>query len=146
MTHPSYAQFKKLCRKGNVVPVSVELPADLETPVSVFLKLASKLPHAFLLESVELGEKIGRFSLIGFDPHLVLEYRNGKGVILKGQRKKTLAKLDFLNLIESLLKRFRFVGDSQLPELISSKRPIKGETHHAPALAAKSVGWGRNRG
>ena len=73
---PTYSEFKKCANRGNVIPMVLELPADLETPVSIFLKLARSKPHAFLLESVELEEKLGRFSLIGMDPNIILEHRN----------------------------------------------------------------------
>lgn len=52
---PNYSEFLKRSNQGNVIPVSLELPADLETPVSIFLKLARKKEHTFLLESVELS-------------------------------------------------------------------------------------------
>lgn len=51
-----------------MIPVCREVMADLETPVSAFIKLAGDDPHAFLLESVEQGEKLGRYSFIGFEP------------------------------------------------------------------------------
>ena len=72
---PDFKHFQRLAKRGNTIPIVVDLPADLETPVSVFLKLAHQKKHAFLLESVELGERLGRFSFIGMDPDVILEYQ-----------------------------------------------------------------------
>lgn len=66
--------------KTGIQPVFRELPADLETPVSVFLKLKGSGP-AFLLESVERGEQVGRYSFIGTEPFLVFKSRNGQVII-----------------------------------------------------------------
>ena len=63
----SREQFRALSRHGKLVPVYRELPADLETPVSVYLKLQGRGP-SFLLESVEKAEQVGRYSFLGFDP------------------------------------------------------------------------------
>ncbi len=68
--------------RATVVPVWRELRADLETPVSVYLKLRNERP-SFLLESVERGEQVGRYSFLGFDPAAVLVARGG-GVSLSG--------------------------------------------------------------
>ena len=62
---PDFTTFKKLARKGNLVALVQSVPADLETPVSSFLKTTKGLSEAFLLESAEQEEKIGRYSFIG---------------------------------------------------------------------------------
>ncbi|OGX06074.1 MAG: anthranilate synthase component I [Omnitrophica bacterium RIFCSPLOWO2_12_FULL_50_11] len=115
---PKLGEFRTRSRKGNVIPVSVELPADLETPVSIFLKLARKLPHSFLLESVELEEKLGRFSMIGMNPELVLEYADGIGTLTRKGKKKEKIKSNFLSLVQTMLKEYRFVPDPDLPALV----------------------------
>src|SRR3989339_2215261 len=69
--HPDYGTFEKLAKKGNIVPVYREILADLETPVSAFMKLAAHRPYACLLESVEGGERWGRYSFISWNPRLV---------------------------------------------------------------------------
>lgn len=58
-----------------MVPISLSLLADTFTPVSIFLRLAAEQPHAFLLESVEGGEKIARYSFLGVAPQLVVRYQ-----------------------------------------------------------------------
>ena len=74
MVKPTLDEFKALAGQGNLAPIVQELPADLETPVSVYLKLRSGGP-SFLLESVERGEQLGRYSFIGVHPPLVLTAR-----------------------------------------------------------------------
>lgn len=67
MEHLTREQFHSIAPDGGLVPIYREVPADLETPVSVYLKLRSKGP-GFLLESVEQAEQIGRYSMIGVNP------------------------------------------------------------------------------
>jgi anthranilate synthase component 1 len=68
----TYDEFVELARRGTFVPVCKELMADLLTPVSAFLKIAEHSDYAFLLESVEGGEQVGRYSFLGKDPFLVV--------------------------------------------------------------------------
>src|SRR5678816_3581778 len=77
----SFEEFKELAQRGTFVPVYKELIADMLTPVSAFLKIAEHADHAFLLESVEGGEHVGRYSFLGKDPFLILRSKNGKTVI-----------------------------------------------------------------
>ena len=62
MYYPSLEEVKRLKGRGNLVPVYREVQADLETPVSAYLKVA-RPPYSFLLESVEGGERLGRYQL-----------------------------------------------------------------------------------
>src|SRR6266705_6470255 len=80
----SFDQFKELARRGTFVPVCKELVADLLTPVSAFLKIAEHADYAFLLESVEGGEHVGRYSFLGKDPFLILRARDGRTTIESG--------------------------------------------------------------
>ena len=79
---PSREAFQQLSRKGNVIPVCTDLLADLETPVSAFAKLRGSGP-AFLLESVEGGENVSRYSFIGCNPRKIISARPGEGDPLK---------------------------------------------------------------
>ena len=79
-TIPNKRDFLNLAKKGNVVSVYREILADLETPVSCFLKLGDS-PYSYLLESVEGGEKQGRYSFIGGAPKLVFK-SHGKKITL----------------------------------------------------------------
>src|SRR5687767_12718280 len=73
----SFEQFTELAQRGTFVPVYKEIVADLLTPVSAFLKVAEHSDYAFLLESVEGGEQVGRYSFLGKDPFLILRSKGG---------------------------------------------------------------------
>ena len=75
MVSPSLTYFQYLATQGNFVPVYQELAADLDTPVSAWYKVCADAPYSFLLESVEGGETLGRYSLLGCDPLWVLATR-----------------------------------------------------------------------
>ena len=77
----SFEDFKELAQRGTFVPVYKEIVADLLTPVSAFLKIAEHSDYAFLLESVEGGEQVARYSFLGKDPFLILRSRGGKTII-----------------------------------------------------------------
>ncbi|MDA8163229.1 MAG: anthranilate synthase component I [Desulfobacteraceae bacterium] len=81
MVTPDIGEFERLSKNSNLVPVWLELPVDLDTPVSLFLKLA-KGQYAFLLESLEGGEKWGRYSFIGLRPLMVFGCK-GKEVFIE---------------------------------------------------------------
>ena len=98
MYYPTLEQVKQLAHKGNLIPICREINADLDTPVSAYLKVA-RPPYSFLLESVEGGERIARYSFIGTEPSSVI--RTGRG--------ETLGKIDPLNPIERELSRFKLI-------------------------------------
>lgn len=81
MTLTSFDEFRRLAARGTFVPVCKELMADLLTPASAFLKIAEHSEYAFLLESVEGGEHVGRYSFLGKDPFAVLRGRAGRTLI-----------------------------------------------------------------
>ena len=90
MVIPDFPAFQQMAEQGNIVPVYREILGDLETPVSAYKKLRNQGP-SYLLESVEGGEKWGRFSFLGFNPSLVLEIKDRR-VTLK--RRGTFEVLD----------------------------------------------------
>ena len=73
---PSLDTVRELAGKGNLIPIYREIMADLETPVTAYLKVAQG-PYSFLLESVEGGERLARYSFIGSDPYLVVRLSDG---------------------------------------------------------------------
>src|SRR4029453_16680665 len=75
---PGFSTFAREYESGRGKAVFLRLVADLETPVSVFLKLADGKDNSFLLESVQGGEARGRYSIIGFNPDLIWRCRDGK--------------------------------------------------------------------
>lgn len=78
MIFPDISQFRELAQQGNFVPVYQEWVADLDTPVSAWYRVCAGQPYSFLLESVEGGERVGRYSLLGCDPLWVLEARGDR--------------------------------------------------------------------
>ncbi len=80
MFKPDYEEFLELCKRGNIVPVYSEHIADMETPVSVLSRFTED-ENLFLLESVEGGERWGRYSFIGVNPRAIFHVENGKPYI-----------------------------------------------------------------
>jgi anthranilate synthase component I len=108
----SFEEFKELARRGTFVPVCKEIVADLLTPVSAFLKIAEHADYAFLLESVEGGEHVGRYSFLGKDPFLILRSRDGRTTIDRSGT--TIAsEQPFIDTLRRLMADFRspFVPD-----------------------------------
>jgi anthranilate synthase component I len=108
----SFDEFKDLARRGTFVPVCKEIVADLLTPVSAFLKIAEHADYAFLLESVEGGEHVGRYSFLGKDPFLILRARDGKTTIERNGV-TTESERPFIDTLRRLMADFRspFVPD-----------------------------------
>ncbi len=89
-TSPSLRDFQRLARTHTLVPVTRMVAADLETPVSAFLRVAAKEPEAFLLESVEGGEHVGRYTFIGIRPYRKMTASSEKpGTITVTEDKKS---------------------------------------------------------
>jgi anthranilate synthase component 1 len=108
----SFEEFKELSRRGTFVPVVKEIVADLLTPVSAFLKIAEHADYAFLLESVEGGEHVGRYSFLGKDPFLILTSKNGKTILERGGTTSESDK-PFLDTLRRLMADYQspFVPD-----------------------------------
>jgi anthranilate synthase component I len=101
----SFDEFKDLAQRGTFVPVYKEIVADLLTPVSAFLKVAEHSDYAFLLESVEGGEHVGRYSFLGKDPFLVLRSRAGKTIVDRaGERSES--EQPFVATVRELMAGF----------------------------------------
>lgn len=95
----SFAEFERETERGNVVPVVRTVLADLQTPVGAFLRVADDAPYAFLLESVEGGERIARYSFLGANPELIVRGQGGDTVLDRlGEREvlKGVRVMDFL--------------------------------------------------
>ena len=112
---PDFETFQKLANEGNLIPVFRELLADAETPVTLLLKLADR-PRVFLLESVEGGEKWGRYSFLGTDPKIIVRIRKDHVIIEEnGESRQIPHKGDPLGVLEELLGRRRPVSVGELP-------------------------------
>src|SRR5207245_4392380 len=77
MIQPDFREFQRLAKQGNLIPVYDVFSADLLTPVSAYLRVAQGARHSFLLESVEGGEKIARYTFAGAHPEEIFRYANG---------------------------------------------------------------------
>ena len=84
---PSAREFKLLAKSYTLIPVTRTITADLETPVSAFLRIASDAPEAFLLESVEGGEHVGRYTFIGIEAYKKITARGQSIETLEGRRR-----------------------------------------------------------
>lgn len=114
LLYPDFKEFEKKTKEGNLIPVYGEILADLETPLSAFLKLKGKL--GFLLESVEGGEKWARYSFIGSNPSLTIEGKNKNLIIKRGtQKEKVTFDNDPLEIISAELKKYKPVTVPGLP-------------------------------
>jgi anthranilate synthase component I len=114
MIRPDYKEFSRLSRDATLVPVVKSISADLLTPVSAFLAVADGEPHAFLLESVEGGEKIGRYTFLGVRPFLRLESRGAAITIARGRRVERRTGNVF-EVIKELLQQHRPATMEGLP-------------------------------
>jgi anthranilate synthase component 1 len=93
-TFPSLREFQRLAHMHTLVPVTRTVAADLETPVSAFLRVAAKEPEAFLLESVEGGEHVGRYTFIGIRPYRKMTASSQKPSMItvsEGRKSRTYA-------------------------------------------------------
>ena len=98
---PEETAFINHYKNGKTQLVWMEIPGDLETPVAVALKLYGHTPYSFLLESVEGGNVLGRYSIIGTNPDLIWKCKNGKVEVKNGQDAFLASKEDALTSLKS---------------------------------------------
>jgi anthranilate synthase component 1 len=116
--HPSLKEFLELSKHGNVIPVYKEINADLDTPVSAFLKTACKSDYSFLLESVEGREKVARYSFLGHNPALIFQSKGRHIQLIYPKEKKTTrfeTHNDPLSEIKKIMSDFKPVLVKGLP-------------------------------
>ena len=117
ITNPAPLRYGGKCLSTHLT-LTRELPSDLDTPVSVYLKLARTGSPSFLLESVTGGEQVGRYSFIGVDPKVVLLIR-GRTIERIEAGVKTISNVDdTLEAIRSELNGYAVEHDSNLPRFI----------------------------
>jgi anthranilate synthase component I len=118
MIQPSFADFSKLAKQGNLIPVYDVFFNDLLTPVSAYLRIAQGARYSFLLESVEGGEKIARYTFAGAHPEEVFRYANG-ACVLEGPDRVIWEEKDPVSFLRERIGRFKPVRLSGLPPLIA---------------------------
>jgi len=117
MYYPDLKEFKKKAKKGNLIPVYKEIVADLFTPVSAYKKISEDASYSFLLESVEGGENIARYSFLGSNPYLIFKSKGRKVEIIKPKvkRKEKIKSDNPLDELKNILSRFKPVEVEGLP-------------------------------
>ena len=117
LTPKSFTEFQQEAQKGNVVPVVRSVLADLHTPVSAFMRVANDPEQAFLLESIEGGEKIARYSFLAANPFMTVRSNNSQTILEKDGKEEIL---NDKNIIEFLRKHFaqnKLANRENLPPL-----------------------------
>ncbi len=114
---PQFDEFTKLANQGNLIPVYCELMADYETPVSVYAKLKADNDSAFLLESIEGGANLNRYSFIGCNPRKTIRATLGGETLIRsrdGKEQRVPTPKDPLELLEAEMAQYQPV---QLPDM-----------------------------
>ena len=114
MFRPSKEEFKDLAKDYNMVPVYAEIVADIDTPVSAFIKLGES-DNSFLLESIEGGERWARYSFLGHDPYMVIKCNDKKATIEKNGKTTTEEGDPF----DVLKRHLSDISTAELPDLPS---------------------------
>jgi anthranilate synthase component 1 len=112
MFRPSLKVFADLAGEAGLIPVHREIIADLDTPLTVFAKIAGEQSHSFLFESLEGGEKWGRYSFVGYDPLVVFESR-GKRVTLTRNGREEVKEGNPLDILRQLVESFKVSSQSE---------------------------------
>ena len=118
MVTPDYREFLELSRNATLIPVAKSLNADLLTPVGAFLSISGGQKYGFLLESVEGGEKIGRYTFLGVQPRTVITARGSEAVIREGSSTRT-REAGIISLLREYLRQNRPAHVPGLPPFTS---------------------------
>jgi anthranilate synthase component I len=118
MIQPGFQEFQRLAKQGNLIPVYDVFSADLLTPVSAYLRIAQGARYSFLLESVEGGEKIARYTFAGANPEEIFRYAGGACVLESGNR-LVWEENDPVTFLRAHMERFRPVRIPGLPPLVA---------------------------
>ncbi len=118
MLQPDFKEFSRLARQATLVPVVKSVSADLLTPVSAFLAISQGESHAFLLESVERGEQIGRYTFLGAHPYMLVKGHQGTVEIQRGRRRETV-KDNIFQVVKRLLREHRPANVPGLPPFLA---------------------------
>ena len=118
MIQPDFKTFRLLAQQGNLVPVYENYTADLLTPVGAYLRIARTAKYSFLLESVEGGETIGRYTFAGVNPQEVFRAR-GRHCTLETGGKQVRFDANPVERLRQLTARYRSVRVPELPPLIA---------------------------
>jgi anthranilate synthase component I len=115
---PDFREFQRLAKQGNLIAVYEVFPADLLTPVSAYLRIAQGARYSFLLESVEGGEKIARYTFAGAHPEQVFRYNAG-ACVMEGPDRIVWEERDPVSFLRERMERFQPVRVPGLPPLVA---------------------------
>src|ERR1700730_269940 len=118
MIQPDFREFQRLAKQGNLIPVYDVFSADLLTPVTAYLRIAQGARYSFLLESVEGGERIARYTFAGAHPEEVFRYAGG-ACVLESQDRVVWEERDPISFLRERIERFRPVRLPGLPPLVA---------------------------
>src|SRR5437868_11601464 len=118
MIQPDFHEFQRLAKQRNLIPVYDVFSADLLTPVSAYLRMAQGARYSFLLESVEGGEKIARYTFASAHPEEVFRYGNG-ACVLENRERLVWEERDPISFLRERVERFRPVRLPGLPPLVA---------------------------
>src|SRR6516165_4975370 len=118
MIQPTFEEFQRIAKRGNLIPVYDVFSADLLTPVSAYLRLAQGARYSFLLESVEGGEKIARYTFAGAHPEEVFRYAGG-ACVLESHNRLIWEERDPISFLRAHMQKFRPVRVEGLPPLVA---------------------------
>ena len=111
----NFTTFKKIAKKGNLIALKEIIPADLETPVSTFLKVANDEKNAFLLESAEYAESIGRYSVIGIHPQKVCSQSGpAVGILDANGKKENLKRSKLIDVLQAEMKNQKLANPEEV--------------------------------
>ncbi|MBU0676144.1 MAG: anthranilate synthase component I [Proteobacteria bacterium] len=112
MHQPDLKVFTRLAGEADLIPVHREIIADLDTPLTIFAKVAGAESHAFLFESLEGGEKWGRYSFVGYDPLAIFESHGSSVTLIRGHDRQELSGNPF-DLLKDLLQSFKVMSEAE---------------------------------
>ncbi len=116
MNHPTLDEFRQIARAGAVVPVYREILADLETPVTAYMKIARGQSYSFLLESVEQADTIGRYSFLGANPSVIFQSKGNNVTITRDGRSGSFQSDDPLGELRKLMDAYQPITVPGLPK------------------------------
>ncbi len=107
MIGPSFVEFKELSRDNNLIPLFTEIPGDLDTPLSAFLKIDDGR-SSFLLESVEGGERWARYSVLGSQPRMVIRWKGDRAEVSTDDASRRICGVsDPTGLVKEIMAKYR---------------------------------------
>jgi len=144
MMQPSLAEVRELARLGNVIPVHKDILGDLLTPAAAYLRVAHGRNRVFLLESVEGGERLARYSFIGWDPFLVLRGK-GEEIVAEEMGEITKSTGRAYERMRELSRKYRSAPVPDLPPFLAGAVGYFGydmvrQSERIPSLAVDDLG------